>query len=1008
MTKKLIFSHLGAIFNGSNEYVLMSPNYYNFQHYGGGGGVSVWCWAKTTATTDQWLMGPWSSTGNDNGYGMSIKATTGLLVAQLTADEVTPYQIRVESDIAVNDGEWHLLAWTYDGSDGLSQASNVTMYVDGIPVPSTTINDTLQRLPASGTLTSTAIPNDGDTVTIGTPSLGTGYPKTYTFQTTLTDVDGNVAIGGSQAQAMENLRRAINLDGVAGTNYATSMTAHPDVSAIDTATTVVATAKLPNSLTNGGNEITTTETSSVMSWGGSTLTGANNHSIAASGTYFYMARKGLLTNYYNGQMADMGVIYRALTQAEILEIWNGGAPADPTKYSFANDILNLGQTSLVNGGDAWDGGDYLVLKSSTDNNVWPSLFGKVEISDLNMEAANNYDFDGPFRGYLNLLSLTFNGSTTWVDFGDVHDYERTSPFSIECWFKTSASAAQDLVTKLDSAGGGGSGYGVWIDSSGSVHFEATNSNGGTDQLEVNTTATGFNDGSWHHCVVTYDGSSAPGGVHIWIDNSDEGLTTVSNTLSATILNAVALRIGARSDSSNVLTGNMCQVAIYSRVLTSGEVAELQSNGPINKAAAAAWPALVGWWQLGSGDTASSVVDRASSIVGGNNGTPAGSPALSSDVPTGGLNAFNVYCFLDSTDAQRIDCGNVSAFAFEYTDTFSLECWFRSSDTSGCYLLSKMDTSGYYVYLNTNGSIWFSRRNTATTNETLIETVQGFNDGNWHHLAVTSDGSNAAGCNIYVDGRLRDATTVADTLSATILNTAAFQVGDRNNLGANTLQGGVADVAAYNKELSAAEVLEHYNSAVNFTGERGSPGNRHGYSTAANLVAWYPFTACQGSASTFEVYDHSINSYNHGTFTGTADIGLGQLFDDGPEGSQSTWSGTASDVTQLGPDQDRSYTAPFMRNPTQLNDGLLGLDSMIRGAPDDQENAGDPLPPGGGTGITEYFLMRGVDNGTSAYTTWVVTGAPDPNGAQATAGNTTPTLVGSIVAGSGIVLTTWQQ
>lgn len=64
--------------------------------------------------------------------------------------------------------------------------------------------------------------------------------------------------------------------------------------------------------------------------------------------------------------------------------------------------------------------------------------------------------------------------------------------------------------------------------------------------------------------------------------------------------------------------------------------------------------------------------------------------------------------------------------------------------------------------------------------------------------------------------------------------------------------------------------------------------------------------------------------------------------------------------------------------------------------------------GGGAGIITYFRMRGVDNGTSAYTTWPVTGAPDPNGAQATAGNTTPTLVGSIVAGSGIVLTSWQQ
>jgi hypothetical protein len=60
--------------------------------------------------------------------------------------------------------------------------------------------------------------------------------------------------------------------------------------------------------------------------------------------------------------------------------------------------------------------------------------------------------------------------------------------------------------------------------------------------------------------------------------------------------------------------------------------------------------------------------------------------------------------------------------------------------------------------------------------------------------------------------------------------------------------------------------------------------------------------------------------------------------------------------------------------------------------------------GGGAALA-YFLMRGEDSG-AADTTWVATVNPDPNGAQATPGNTTPPLVGSIVAGSGAVLVTW--
>lgn len=69
-------------------------------------------------------------------------------------------------------------------------------------------------------------PGNGHTVTID--------GKVYTFQTVLTNVDGNVFIGASAAASLENLRRAINLMSGAGTNYATAMTLHSTVFAYPT------------------------------------------------------------------------------------------------------------------------------------------------------------------------------------------------------------------------------------------------------------------------------------------------------------------------------------------------------------------------------------------------------------------------------------------------------------------------------------------------------------------------------------------------------------------------------------------------------------------------------------------------------------------------------------------------------------------------------------------------------------------------------------------------------
>lgn len=127
---------------------------------------------------------------------------------------------------------------------------------------------------AVGTLTSDATNvTAADTVTIGS--------KTYTFESSLTNVDGNVKIGATAALTLANLKAAINLSGTAGTDYATLMTVHPTVRATAvTSTTVVVKSKVDGAV---GNHIPTTEASTHLSWGAATLasgTGAPQTTLA--------------------------------------------------------------------------------------------------------------------------------------------------------------------------------------------------------------------------------------------------------------------------------------------------------------------------------------------------------------------------------------------------------------------------------------------------------------------------------------------------------------------------------------------------------------------------------------------------------------------------------------------------------------------------------------------------------------------------------------------------------
>ncbi len=88
--------------------------------------------------------------------------------------------------------------------------------------------------------------------------------KVYTFQTTLTNVDGNVQIGALAADSLQNLVHAINLTGTPGTDYAAATTIHPTVSATLSADDAVQlSAKTAGT---GGNSIALSETLSNGSW----------------------------------------------------------------------------------------------------------------------------------------------------------------------------------------------------------------------------------------------------------------------------------------------------------------------------------------------------------------------------------------------------------------------------------------------------------------------------------------------------------------------------------------------------------------------------------------------------------------------------------------------------------------------------------------------------------------------------------------------------------------------
>ena len=123
---------------------------------------------------------------------------------------------------------------------------------------------------ATGTLTTTGALADGETVTVGA--------QTYTLKSPFVNAANNIDASGTTAATLDNLKRAINGDGVSGTNYGAGTGVNASAYATSTATTLDLLAKVGGT---AGNTVATTSVTANASFGGAVLSGgaATNVSV---------------------------------------------------------------------------------------------------------------------------------------------------------------------------------------------------------------------------------------------------------------------------------------------------------------------------------------------------------------------------------------------------------------------------------------------------------------------------------------------------------------------------------------------------------------------------------------------------------------------------------------------------------------------------------------------------------------------------------------------------------
>jgi len=156
------------------------------------------------------------------------------------------------------------------------------------------------------------------------------------------------------------------------------------------------------------------------------------------------------------------------------------------------------------------------------------------------------------------------------------NFERTDSFSVELWFYQTTMKSGSLVGHM----GPSPLLRGWLCQSWTgrnLGLSLCSDNGGPNYLNVRTASSIFPFNTWTHAVFTYNGTSLPTGVKIYVNGTSRTLSTVGNSLTGTILNSEPVWIGY-SHPYGGFPGRIDEVVIYDRVLAAAEVTQRYNAG----------------------------------------------------------------------------------------------------------------------------------------------------------------------------------------------------------------------------------------------------------------------------------------------------------------------------------------------------------------------------------------------------------------------------------------------
>jgi len=150
-------------------------------------------------------------------------------------------------------------------------------------------------------------------------------------------------------------------------------------------------------------------------------------------------------------------------------------------------------------------------------------------------------------------SIYFDGTGDYLSVPDSDDFDFTSAFTIEFWFRTSDSTttqafyvkrASEIASNIRIGVGSVSGKLEVLVSSGTSSWD----------IWLNQSVADISNDTWYHVALTWDGSTYT----IWLDGVSQDTSTDSNYPT---VNTASVYLGARQDGTQAIDGYLDEIRI---------------------------------------------------------------------------------------------------------------------------------------------------------------------------------------------------------------------------------------------------------------------------------------------------------------------------------------------------------------------------------------------------------------------------------------------------------------